>query len=443
MGSRVTPNADVSRAPFFLLEGATLLSATGNGVALVVLPWLVLERTGDASAAGLVAGATAVPLLASSLFSGTIVDMVGRRRSAVVSDVLSCLSAAAVPVVDHVLGLNLGLIMVLAVIGAVFDPAGVTARETMLPAVARRAGFALDRVNSIHEANWGVAFLIGPGVGGLLIATIGAVQTLWITAGAFACSSVFAALIRVDGIGRPAHHERPEGMWSGTKEGFRFVLGDRLLRPLMLVTAVLVSAYMPIEGVVLPVFYEARDEPGRLGLLLVVISAGGILGSLGYGFAGRRFRRSLVFRGALLFAGIFVLAMAVSPPYPLLLFFGFGLGLAYGPVGPLQQFAMQSRTPERLRGRVMGILASTEYAAGPLGYLAVGVAVERLGVRPTFLGLAVLVLAAAVVAARLPSLRSFDDGASSGLGSDEEHVTIDLTTAVPPVALLRPKSNPE
>lgn len=396
------------RGPLVLLEAATVLSGAGNGIALVVLPWLVLERTGNAGAAGLVAAATAVPLLASSLFSGTIVDIVGRRRTALGSDVLSGLSAAAIPLADLMIGLNLGLIIALAVIGAVFDPAGVTARETMLPAAAKRAGWPLDRANGVHEAIWGVAFLIGPGVGGVLIAWIGAVATLWATAGGFALSALCVAFIDLPGAGRPAHHARPEGMWRGTREGLSFVWNDPLLRSVTLVAAVLVSAYMPIEGVLMPVFFEAQDEPGRLGLWLVAISAGGVLGSLGFGFLGRRLRRSLVFRLALLLSALAILAMAVLPPYPALVTFGFCLGLFYGPINPLLNFAMQTRTPESLRGRVMGIVSSTEYAAGPVGFLAVGLLVDGYGVRTTFIGLAVITLAVAVVALGLRSLALFD-----------------------------------
>lgn len=430
--SELEPPLGVERhaGPFVLLEAATILSGAGNGIALVVLPWLVLERTGNAGAAGLVAAATAVPLLASSLFSGTIVDTVGRRRTALGSDVLSGLSAAAIPLADLFIGLNLGLIIALAVIGAVFDPAGVTARETLLPAAAHRAGWSLDRANGVHEAIWGVAFLIGPGVGGVLIAWIGAAATLWATAGGFALSAVCVAFIELPGAGRPEHHARPEGMWRGTREGLAFVWNDPLLRAVTLVSAVLVSAYMPIEGVLMPVFFEAQDQPGRLGFWLVAMSAGGILGALGYGFLGRRLRRSVVFRLALLLSALAILAMAVLPPYPALVAFGFSLGLFYGPINPLLNFAMQTRAPESLRGRVMGIVSSTEYAAGPVGFLAVGLLVEGYGVRTTFIGLAVIVLAVAVVALGLGSLSGFDhEPEPSGTANESLGRAIDETTA--------------
>lgn len=125
--------------PLLLLESATLISGVGNGAAMVVLSWPVLERTGSAGSAGLLAAATALPLLISSLFSGTVVDTFGRRRVAIGSDVLSAVAVAAIPLVDRFVGLDMAWLVGLAVIGAVFDPAGVTARETMLPAAAGRA----------------------------------------------------------------------------------------------------------------------------------------------------------------------------------------------------------------------------------------------------------------------------------------------------------------
>ncbi len=92
----------VTRTPFVFLEASVVFSGAGNGVASVAIPWLVLERTGDPAAAGIVGAATALPLLASSVFSGALADTLGRRRMSVVADALSALSVAAIPLVDLV-----------------------------------------------------------------------------------------------------------------------------------------------------------------------------------------------------------------------------------------------------------------------------------------------------------------------------------------------------
>jgi MFS family permease len=171
---------------------------------------------------------------------------------------------------------------------------------------------------------------------------------------------------------------------------------------------------MPIEGVLLPVHFEALDQPGRLGAIVMAMSLGGIAGALAYSAWGFRFRRSFVFRGALIAATCFVLVLALLPPFPVMVVASLIIGFSYGPVGPIVNLAMQARTPEVMRGRVMGIITSTEYAAGPLGYLVVGAATARFGVEPTFLAVAVVVLGVALLSLAVRSLRELDDLVAPG-----------------------------
>ena len=70
---------------------------------------------------------------------------------------------------------------------------------------------------------------------------------------------------------------------------------------------------------------------------------------------------------------------------------------------------MQALSPEHTRGRVVGIITSTEYAAGPLGYLLVGVATTQFGVQATFVTIALLIVAIAVSAVFVRSLNQFDE----------------------------------
>lgn len=394
--------------PLLAIEVATLVSGTGNSIALVALPWLVLEITGNPTDAGLVATATALPLLASSLFSGTVVDLLGRRGTAIGSDIASALAVAAIPLLGTVTDLSVGTIAALAAVGAVFDPAGVTAREALLPDVATRAGIGLQRANSVHETVWAVSFLVGPGVGGLLVAWIGAMATLWATVIGFALSIAAIAALRVPGSGRLAHHERPAGLLRGTGEGLRFVWADRLLRSIALLTATLTALYLPIEAVLLPVYFERQDAPERLGAVLMALSAGAVISTLAYGQWGHRWPRRRLFVGAMLTTTMALLVMSTLPPLPLLVAAASAVGLAYGPVQPLINLVMQTRAPLRLRGRVIGVFSATEYAAGPLGYLLVGPLINTVGVRTTFIALATLLLVAALTAIPLRSLHALE-----------------------------------
>lgn len=395
--------------PFLALETATVFSGTANGVSMIVFPWLILELTGSPSAAGALGAITALPLLVSFLFAGVFVDIVGRRRVAVASDLLSMTSVALVPVLGSQFTLGFAALAALAVLGAVFDPAGISARESMLPEAARAAGLRLERANGIHEAVWGAAYLIGPGVGGLAIGFLGATATFWVSAAMFAVGAGIMAAVRVPGAGRPADHERPSGVWRSTVEGVRFVWGDRVLRTVALVSMVIVGFWLPIEGVVLPVYFEGLGQPARLGITVMALALGGIVGALAYGVVGHRVTRRVAFCVAMTATGAAVLGMATLPAFGVLLVFCVLAGVFYGPVGPLVNLMIQHRSPGAMRGRVVGLLTSAAYVAGPIGYLVSGPMVEYLGLQPAFLIMAIGVTAVGIWSWFLPSLHAMDE----------------------------------
>jgi predicted MFS family arabinose efflux permease len=301
------------------------------------------------------------------------------------------------------------LILLLVVLGAVFDPAGATAREAMIPEVGAEAGWPLARTNAVHEATWGVSYLIGPAVGGVLIATVGPAATLWATAAGFVFASVVMLFLRAPGVGAPAKADRPRTVLAGSAEGLRLVWADPLLRATTILSMLLVAVYLPIEGVVLPYIFEQEGRPAALGLVLTALSAGGLVGALAYGAVGPRLRRYPVFAGALVLASLSLLAMALAPTYALLVGAAALAGLCWGPVDPLINIAMQTRTEPVRRGRVLGVLMASYYAAGPIGYLGAGVVVERAGADVAFIALGVLMLAVSATAAFLPALRLFDE----------------------------------
>lgn len=395
--------------PLLVLETSTMLSGIANGISMVAFPWLVLELTGRASAAAAIGAITALPLAFSFLFSGVIVDIVGRRRVAVVSDVLSMTSVALVPILDAAFGATFGMLAALAVLGAVFDPAGISGREAMLPEVAAATGLRRERVNGIHEAVWGSAYLIGPGVGGLALGFFGGTATFWFSAVLFALSSLVILAARFPGTGRPASHERPDSVLSGSVEGVKFVWRDRTLRDMALVGMVFTGLWLPIEGVVLPAYFQASDQPERLGLSIMALAFGGVVGALVYSARGHHWRQRRTFVLASIGAGVAVVGMALLPAFGIFLALALLAGLFYGPVGPVQNLVIQNRTPFQMRGRVTSMLIAMAYIAGPVGYIAVGPAIDQFGLEAAFMGTAVVLLVTGLAALALPGLRGMDD----------------------------------
>jgi H+ antiporter protein len=399
------------RGPLLLIFFAALMAGAGNGISIVAFPWLVLQRNGSAVDASIVAMAGTLPLLVATLIAGAAVDYLGRRRVSMISDLLSALSVAAVPVLALAFGveaINVAVLAVLAALGAFFDPAGMTARETMLPEAAGRAGWTLDHANSVYEAVFNLAYIVGPGVGGLLIATVGGVNTMWVTAVAFVCSIVAIALLRLEGAGRPDRTHLPEGVWAGVVEGLRFVWRTPVLRTLAIVDLVATGLYMPMESVLFPKYFTDRDEPAELGWVLMALSIGGLLGALGYAVLSKHMSRRATMLTAVLTLGVAMTVIAFLPPLPLILALCAVVGLVYGPIAPIYNYVMQTKAPQHLRGRVVGVMGSLAYAAGPLGLVLAGPLADAAGLHATFLALSLPMLVLGLVAIGLPALRELD-----------------------------------
>jgi MFS family permease len=331
-----------------------------------------------------------------------------------ISDGLSALSVAAVPAIALTFGvdaINVAVLAGLAALGSLFDPAGMTARESMLPEAATRAGWTLDHANSVYEAVFNLAYIVGPGIGGLLIATLGGVNTMWVTAAAFMLSIVAIAVLRVfrlEGAGRPDKSKLTEGVWAGIVEGISFVWNNKVLRTLAFVDLTATGLYMPMESVLFPKYFTDRNEPAHLGSVLMALSIGGLVGALGYAVLSKYMKRRTTMLIALLTLGVAMTVIAFLPPLPLILGLCAVVGFVYGPIAPIYNYVMQTRAPAHLRGRVVGVMGSLAYAAGPLGLILAGPLADTFGLKVTFLALSLPMLALGLAALGLSSLRELD-----------------------------------
>ncbi len=394
-----------------LILSSAFLAAGANGISMVAFPWLVLQRTGSATDASIVAAAATLPLLFATLVAGTAVDFLGRRRVAILSDTMSAVSVAAIPVLVMTVGdraITTVVLAALAAAGSFFDPGGMTARQSMLPEAAARAKWTLDHTNSMYEAAFNLAYIAGPGVGGLLIATIGGVNTMWVTAAAFACSILAMAVLRLPGADRPEPDDRPDGVVSGLMEGLKFVWSNRVLRTLGLIDLSVTGLYLPMESVLFPKYFTDRNEPAQLGWVLMALSIGGLVGALSWTVLSRFSSKRRTVLTAVLTFGVASVVIATLPPLPVILVLGAIIGLVYGPIGPIYNSVMQTRTPEHLRGRVLGVMTSMTYSAGPVGFMLAGPLIDKFGLKAAFLGLALPILVIGLLCPWIPGLRELD-----------------------------------
>ncbi|MGP5050826.1 MFS transporter [Brachybacterium sp. JB7] len=400
--------------------GSYSLSLLGNGIASVLFPLLVLAKTGDILAAGILASVTAAVAAVVGVLAGVVVDRVNRRTVSITSDVLSAGSVAALPVVDAVWGLNLTWFIVLGVIGAFGDMPGMTARETMLPRLVQLDGGkpgALDRLVGVRESLSAALMLIGPGVGGLLVFLLGVSSTtLFITAGtslaaaalSLALSSRAGAIEPIAGAAEHSGSPGVRGVATDLVQGWRFLLGHRLVLGASILTAVFVAVIAGLQATILPAYFLQERLPEFSGFAVTGIALGSLFGAGLYAATvGKASRRAWFVIGMLGSVIGFAALGAMGAPW-LVIAAAVLIGLTNAPMSAVLGVATIEATPDRMRGRVLGaqnalMLAAPALTAAPIAAIASGYGLTTAGV-----GIAVVMAVTAVIALIVPAFRSLD-----------------------------------
>jgi MFS family permease len=400
----------VSRRPLYLLEGANALSGLSNAIAIITVPWLIFERTGSATQAGIVVAASAIPGIIISPFVGALIDHYGRKRVSIGSDLLSALSVMLFPIWDSLFGLTFASIATFAVLGAAFDPAGYTARKSLIPDVAKASNTSMDKLNSWHEAVFSGGWVLGPAIGAIAISLVGAANSMWIVFVAFILAIILISMLHVGDLGLEHREEigDQEKFWTSTLRGLQVLKSDKAMYYLTLSIVFLAMVYLPTESVVLPKYFSDIDDPRGYGYVLSSMAAGGIATTLAYPKLVKHFKKRTIVIGALAATSFAMIPMTFFPPIGLFVLAGFLLGLGWGPMNPLMNSVVQQRVAPHIQGRVFGVQTSLFYASGPIGMFVTGVSVDAFGVRPVYIAAVSILIVFQLFIMLLPDLRDLD-----------------------------------
>ncbi len=376
-----------NKRAFGLLQVTNAVSGISNGVVMITVPWIVLELTGSAAKAGLLAALSSLPGIFVSPVVGGLIDRFGRRAISMFSDVMSMISVLMFLVINAVGDLTYSWILIIAVLGACFDPAGYTARKALIPNAATASGIEIDSANGRHEGIFAIGWMVGPAIGSACIKWSGPMLAFAVTAVMFAAATIAVSLMHVDDEhGKTvAHHEDGhESFFASLREGFHALTRDKPLFALAIGFMFLSGLYMPIDTVIFPTYFESINNATGLGALFASLAAGMVIGSFAYGRLAARFSTSALLRIVMIVSTASLMPMVILPPTWLFVVLGFFAGLSWGPFNPLWNSIVQKRVQPELQGRVYGLQMSLLYAAPPLGQLIVGASVDHFGLQSTF-----------------------------------------------------------
>ncbi|WP_079186024.1 MFS transporter [Streptomyces sp. CB01580] len=414
--SGLTPR---SRIPLAAVLSANSISTAGTSLTMIAVPWFVLETTGSAGRAGVVAFCATLPIIVSALIGGPVIDRLGRRRVSVASDLVCGLAVAAVPLLHRTGLLTFWMLCALMAVNGLLHTPGNTARYVLVPDLAEHAGTTLARAASLFDAVSRGARMVGAALAGVLIALTGAETVLLLDAATFLMSALLIALgVRGVRAAEPRRTANPVSLraYGGElREGYAYLTSNRLLLAIVLTVLFMNGTDQGWNAVLLPVHASAELGGARdIGLLTALFGAGGLTGALLYGAFGHRFSRWAVFTVCMVLCGAprYAVAALTGTTAPLAVTMALS-GIAGGVLNPVLTTVIYGSVPDALRSRVSGVLTAGGELAMPVGGLAAGLLVEGAGARGALLAMGGVYLLATLSPLVFPVWRTMD-GAAAG-----------------------------
>ena len=402
---RPRPWTVFSSGSFRKLWVATTLSLFGDFFSYIAMARLVLQLTGSSLALGTVLVVQALPRAALMVVGGALADRISPRLTMLGSMGLRAVAVAPLAVLVLTGRVQMWEVYGIAVVFGIVDAFFMPARSSILPSVI--ADHELEPGNAVLNVTAQVSIILGPVLGGLIVAVLG---IGWAFAGDAACFVIgFLFILWLQAAARPsAGQAHPDGGMRGQiAAGFRYAWADIGIRVTLIVIAVVDFAANGALGVGLPTLAHGRFSSGAtgLGILLGAWGVGATAGALGAGFVPPPKRFGLLIVGLCLWLGVGITAVGLVPSLvPAALLMGFS-GVSTGVVNTYAVSWLQRRTDPAMQGRVMSLVMLASMGLTPVAYAASGAIAN---VNPTLLFLIAggMILVCGVGTAASRSVRS-------------------------------------
>lgn len=377
------------------------VSYFGSEMTYVAVPYQAYRLTGSTAIVGLIALVELAPLLLSAVLGGAFADAVDRRRMVLLTQ-LGLAGSSGVLVFNALLPHpQLWVLFVVAAVSASLIGFQRPSLDALTPRLVERD--ELMAAGALDSLRFNFGMIVGPAVGGVLIATIGLAGVYAIDIGTFLVSLVMLGLMRA--VPPPPEAERPS--LRRIAEGFRYARS----RPELLGTygVDIVAMFFGMPSALFPALAQEFGGASVLGLLYAAPSVGSLVATTTSGWTQRVHRHGLGVIMAAAVWGLGVLLLGLAPTLPLALAALALAGAADMVSGIFRSTIWNQTIPDRLRGRLAGI-EQVSYSTGPLlGDLEAGVVGSLAGVRVSIVsGGALCIVGVAAAALLLPAFRRYD-----------------------------------
>jgi len=389
---------------FRLFFGGQSVSLVGTWITRVATSWLVYRLTGSELLLGVAGFAGQIPTLIITPFAGVLVDRHDRRRILLVTQAASLLQSALLAVLTFAGVITVKQIIWLQVVQGIINSFDTPARQAFVSEMVedRRD---LPNAIALNSSMVNGTRIIGPSIGGLLIAAFG--EGWCFAIDAISYIAVIGSIVAMRVSPRPRHEAAQMHLLDELRHGWKYVLNSVPIRSALVLVAIVSTAGTPYTVLMPAIAAQVlHGGPNTLGLLMTGTGVGALAGAL---YLAQResvvgLGRIIMWASAVFGLGLIIFSQMTS------LWFAFVV-LAIAGCGFMIHLAatntvLQTIVEERLRGRVMSFYTMAFFGTVPIGSLLGGVMADRYGAMNTVLATGIVCLAgSAWFAYKLPAIR--------------------------------------
>ncbi|QHQ61595.1 MFS transporter [Anaerocolumna sedimenticola] len=396
-----------------LLLLGRMVSDTGTGIQMVIIPLYIIDVGGSSATVGLFSFLCLMPTLLVYPFAGVLGDRLNRKRIMITTDLASALVILILAVISHNGSMSLTVMLLVQVIVSIlygfFDPA----TKGMLPQLVSKD--ELTQANSILASLRTLAGVISPVLGAALYTNLGVSALFFLNGISFLISGSCSLFIRYKHWDR----EQVSGetrFLAELSEGVKFILNNLSIRRFCTFFLIIYAMIQPLFTVVLPLFFRnsLKYSDTQYGYLQMAMILGALFGSILVGllFSKEKVIKSLItgcsmqmvmltaFYALLLPGSISLLGNDTILYFSLLAGVLCLLSLAIMFINvPVQTF-IQKATPDAYMSRVFSIVGMISKGGMPFGALLYGIILSKIQLHWVLLGVLLLMLLISVLFSR-------------------------------------------
>ena len=375
---------------FSLLYIGQFVSFLGTMITSVALPYQIYVETHSTLMVGLLSLFQLLPLLVTALIGGVFADRYHRRLLLLISEAILAIGCLLLAWNAFSSSAHIGVIFLVATLMSAFTGLHRPALDSIVQQIVSKEDF--PAIGSLLTIKYSVSMIIGPAIGGLMLASMGIAATYVADFASFLISLI--ALFLMTNIPKPTSAQ-DESTFASLKKGFRYAFSRQELIGTYVVDFIAMIFGMPMA--LFPAIALSYGGAQVLGMLYSAPAVGALLISFASGWTRRVKHHGLAIAFAAILWGVAIIFFGLAPNFTWAFCFLALAGAADAISGIFRMTMWNETIPQELRGRLAGI-EMIGYLSGPkLGDTEAGLVAAAFGVTASIVSGGVLCVAGVIV----------------------------------------------